>query len=270
MRRTITIILALLMVLTLFVSCDDTMESPVLSVTDLIEAAKYSEKITLEEDLDLAAAGFNNANPLVLDLSGKTLDLNGHTIKGIVCNSIAGNSDKGYQTSDCSLIVVGSGFTIKNGTLTLGASKYPIIMMVNPPAVSENDSSYKASHVYGKNPKNKGISIENITCANGGFIVYDSAVTFADCNLTQAKVKFNYTISTITGLFSEIRVKSGTYNNFQPVTYDYPRWIKLYYSSGWASNGVRHNMESSHYQYVEDSMFYLDKSSLGGEVPERK
>lgn len=259
--------------------------SEVETLSQLLESLGFGDKeIKLASDIDISSGGYTSTNPLILDLTGVELDLNGHSICGIMSSSVSGNGDHSYQTVDCSLRVVGSNFTIKNGSLKLSPStKYPIALVVNQSSFSSNVNSseyadtkeyadfteYKSTHKYGDNARYSRITLSDIVCDNGGIMITDSEAELINCSFTQISKSYTNSIANITCTFSKVTIIGGTYNNYQSVaTGKFVRWLKLYWSTGIVKNGVTHNLNSSHYKYVEDSMFYPEKSSTGIELPE--
>ncbi len=285
MKKAFIVIITIISVFSLASCVLEPTVSEVETLSQFLESLGFGDKeIKLTRDIDISSGGYTSTNPLILDLTGVVLDLNGHSICGIMSSSVSGNGDHSYQTVDCSLRVIGSDFTIRNGSLKLSPStKYPIALVVNQSSFSSNVNSseyadtkeyedfneYKSSHKYGNNAKFSRITLSDIVCENGGIMITDSEAELKNCSLTQVSKTYTNSIANITCIFSKVTINGGTFNNYQSVAAGkYVRWLKLYWSTGIVKNGSTHNPNSSHYKYVEDSMFYLEKSAVGIELPE--
>ncbi|MCQ2411400.1 MAG: hypothetical protein MJ057_00410 [Sphaerochaetaceae bacterium] len=286
MRKALILFMSLALAISLCSCVLEPTVSEVETLAQFLESLSFGDKeIKLANDIDISVGGYTTEHPLILDLSGVTIDLNGHAICGIQAAGVSGNGDHSYQVVNCSLMLYGNNFTIKNGALKPSASsKHPIVLTINQNTSFSTDVNssansdtqeykdfmvYRNARTYGRNVKYKGIRLENVTSDNGGIMIYDSEVTLKNCNITQQSRSFTNSIANVAAMFSVVTIDGGSYNNYQSLgAGKFVRWLKLYWSTGYVSNGVRHNINATHYKYVEDSMFYLDKSTTGTEVPE--
>ena len=136
MKKLVISLLSVLMVLGLMMPVSA--ESfAVKTVDEFLKAAEDPNctSIVLENDLE-----FTNAkeNQIIVDLTGKTLDLNTKTIK----------------SNHFALIFDGSDFVIKNGNVaSLNNSSYPLFIGDGP---------------------TKNVVVENVVVVNGGINIYNS------------------------------------------------------------------------------------------------
>ncbi|MCQ2411404.1 MAG: hypothetical protein MJ057_00430 [Sphaerochaetaceae bacterium] len=192
----------------------------VANAVQLQEAVKNKASyIVLTSDIDLLT--YTVFNPFILRGGQYTLDLNGHSIRGI--SSTTGEITNYEQYNQCNFIMKGFGFTIKNGTL-VGTGKGGYVLMVNT-----NDPTRKAAFA--------DITIENIK-ANGGIDVYYSDVVIRDCVLEQPEAcTKNY--ATVVLQHSNCVLESGSYSNHS--SNNYKRFLKILYSDCLIRNGVEYD-----------------------------
>ena len=206
--------------------------------------------IVLDADINLKASNIQVAGKV----TGKTIDLGGHKISGIICSSITGNEGSSLQSCKCTFSLIGGDFTLKNGTLELDGTAPGYALLVN----TKSD----ISKAWGMNTKYSGVVIENITIPNGGVELHGCDATIRNCSFTQPAVKTSKTVPTISVNYGNLHIYGGSYCNYEQLEGDgFVRWLKVYYGQVWSEN-IKHNKEAGHYQYVTHSMYYPEKSVI--------
>jgi hypothetical protein len=166
------------------------------TLEDAIAAASEGDTITLLADLDFTC--YPRATMHVIDLTGKTLDLNGNTV----------------TTYNHSVVFVGDNFTIKNGSFVCETD--PSFTGWNPNNAysvviypedynSSNDDVYDYS---------TGVVLENLNLV-GGVNCYGSEVTLREVNAsaTYLNVKGTTYYAVWADTHTTVTVESGTYSS---------------------------------------------------------
>lgn len=232
---------------------DDPTWSPVMSSTKVSDYATgaFYEVSSIQELQEAIQVGFTNirlgadirlqeyssTSPLVLNLEGIVLDMDGYSFKGCV-SVVADIANKG-QTCRCNLQFNGKNFAILNGNFSKSiAGGY--VFQIN---ANETDPT-----------KNTNIVLDGLTSADGGIDVRGSSVTIRNCFFNQPVGNTqNFTTLMFTNSYAVL--ESGTFKNKSD--YSYKRWLKLFNSKAYVKNGVE--WDGSVLYSVEDSMLILEK-----------
>ncbi|MBQ7507940.1 MAG: MBL fold metallo-hydrolase [Spirochaetales bacterium] len=187
---------------------------------------------------DLNVNTYATASPLVLDMTGVVLDMNGFGFRG-VASVVSDIKNKGQNTR-YNLQFKGRAFAVLNGyfTKTMDGG---YALQIN---AEETDPE-----------KNSNIILDGISMANGGLDIRGSAVTLRNCNMNQP-LGNTQNFTTLMFTDSYVTIESGRYRNVS--NYSYKRWLKLYNAKAWVRNGVR--WDGTVLYSVEDSMLLLDKN----------
>ena len=191
--------------------------------------------IRLESDIRLQ--DYSTSSPLVLNMNGVVLDMNGYSFKN--CVSVVTDIANKGQTTRCNLQFNGKNFAILNGNFTKSiAGGY--VFQIN---TNETDPT-----------KNTNIVLDGLTSADGGIDVRGSSVTIRNCYFNQP-VGNTQNFTTLMFTSSYAVLESGTFKNKSD--YSYKRWLKLYNSKAYVKNGV--DWDGTVLYSVEDSMLLLEK-----------
>lgn len=191
--------------------------------------------IRLESDIRLQ--DYSTSSPLVLNMNGVVLDMNGYSFKN--CVSVVTDIANKGQTTRCNLQFNGKNFAILNGNFTKSiAGGY--VFQIN---TNETDPT-----------KNTNIVLDGLTSADGGIDVRGSSVTIRNCYFNQP-VGNTQNFTTLMFTSSYAVLESGTFKNKSD--YSYKRWLKLFNSKAYVKNGVE--WDGSVLYSVEDSMLILEK-----------
>lgn len=191
----------------------------VSSIDELIAAIGAGKPyIKLGANLDISA--YTKESPLVLNMTGKTLNLDGHTISG--CSGIIkSGSDQEVETA---LVFNGNNFTIKNGSFLLSGTA--------------GGYAFRINRFEEINPVlNPGVVLEAITISNAGINVNGCTVTIKGCTFIQPStcsanrppLLFNY---------ARCNLESGSflYNGKN----SYKRFMRMYNTDILIGNDVRY------------------------------
>ena len=166
------------------------------TLEDAIAAASEGDTITLLADLDFTC--YPRATKHVINLTGKTLDLNGNTV----------------TTYNHSVVFVGDNFTIKNGSFVCETdpnftdwnpnNAYSVVIYPED-YNSVNDDVYDYS---------TGVVLENLNLV-GGVNCYGSVVTLREVNAsaTYLNVKGTTYYAVWADTHTTVTVESGTYSS---------------------------------------------------------
>ena len=232
---------------------DDPTWTPVMSNTKVSDYATgaFYEVSSIQELQEAIMVGFTNirlgddirltdystTEPLVLNLNGVVLDMNGFGFKGCV-SVVADIANKG-QTTRCNLQFKGGDFAILNGNFSKSiAGGY--VFQINP---DETDPT-----------KYTNIVLDGLVSGDGGIDIHGSCVTVRNCSFNQP-VGNTKNFTTLMFTDSLVVLESGTFKNKS--NYSYQRWLKLFNSKAYVKNGVE--WEGSVLYSVEDSMLLLEK-----------
>ena len=206
------------------------------TVDELLEAIKVGfTNIRLGADIRLNA--YSSTTPLVLNMEGIVLDMDGYSFKGCV-SVVADIANKG-QTTRCNLQFKGSNFAILNGNFSKSiAGGY--VFQINPDSTDPE--------------KNTNIVLDGLASGDGGIDIRGSSVTLRNCNFNQP-VGNTQNFTTLMFTDSYVTIESGTYRNKS--NYSYKRWLKLFNSKASVKNGVE--WDGTVLYSVEDSMLLLEK-----------
>lgn len=136
---------------------DKDAEYPSVSVSSAEEfknAIKPGATITVSNDIDLAAAGYNSNNPFMIEADNVTVDLNGNTVNAL---------NVGFK-------ITGDNVTIKNGTINRPEGRtYSYGLKLNGVNTTvENVTIYSGINVSGYNPDDSikpGVSAKIVNCS---------------------------------------------------------------------------------------------------------
>lgn len=232
---------------------DDPTWSPAASSTKVSDYATgaFYEVTSIQELQEAIMVGFTNirlgadirltdystTEPLVLNMTGVVLDMDGFGFKG--CVSVVTDIANKGQTTRSNLQFKGSDFAILNGNFSKSiAGGY--VFQINP---GETDPT-----------KNTNIVLDGLVSGDGGIDIHGSCVTVRNCNFNQP-VGNTQNFTTLMFTNSYVVLESGTFKNVS--NYSYKRWLKLYNSKAYVKNGVE--WDGSVLYSVEDSMLLLEK-----------
>ena len=232
---------------------DDPTWSPVMSNTKVSDYATgaFYEVTSIQELQEAIMVGFTNirlgadirltdyttTEPLVLNMTGVVLDMDGFGFKG--CVSVVTDIANKGQTTRSNLQFKGSDFAILNGNFSKSiAGGY--VFQINP---DETDPT-----------KNTNIVLDGLVSGDGGIDIHGSCVTVRNCNFNQP-VGNTQNFTTLMFTNSYVVLESGTFKNVS--NYSYKRWLKLFNSKAYVKNGVE--WDGSVLYSVEDSMLLLEK-----------
>ena len=209
----------------------------VSSAVELKQAVQAGEKnIRLGADIPVSAFSASNS-PLVLDLTGVVLDMNGFSFTG--CVSIVSEIVSKGQGCVCNLVFNGSDFAILNGHVRKSKDG-GYGFQINP---NSTDPLSRTN-----------IVIDGMTFDNCGLDVRGSTVTLRNCMMTQPK-NCTENFSTLMFTDSYVVIESGDYRNIANNTYQ--RWLKLANSKAYIKNGV--DRTGTVLYSVEDSVLILER-----------
>ena len=208
----------------------------VSSIQELQEAIMVGfTNIRLAADIRLN--DYTSTSPLVLNMEGIVLDMDGYSFKGCV-SVVADIANKG-QTTKCNLQFKGSNFAILNGNFSKSiAGGY--VFQINP---DSTDPEQKTN-----------IVLDGLASGDGGIDIRGSSVTIRNCNFNQP-VGNTQNFTTLMFTDSYVTIESGTFKNKS--NYSYKRWLKLYNSKAYVKNDV--SWDGTVLYSVEDSMLLLEK-----------
>ena len=232
---------------------DDPTWSPVTADTKVSDYATgaFYEVSSIQELKEAITVGFTNirlgadirltdystTEPLVLNMTGVVLDMDGFGFKG--CVSVVTDIANKGQTTRCNLQFKGSDFAILNGNFSKSvAGGY--VFQINP---DDKDPT-----------KNTNIVLDGLVSGDGGIDIHGSCVTLRNCNFNQP-VGNTKNFTTLMFTDSYVVLESGTYRNKS--NYSYKRWLKLFNSKAYVKNNV--DWDGTVLYSVEDSMLLLQK-----------
>ena len=214
----------------------------VSSAQELLDAIAGGEKnIILGADISLN--GYNTSAPLLLNLDGVVLDMDGHAFTDVV-STTADIANKGQNTRS-NLRVEGSDFAILNGVFTKTlAGGYALQINLDPKKSA--DAVSPGDHM--------NIVLDGLTFTNGGLDAWASTITIRNCTMVQPSENIkNFSTLMFTGC--NVTLESGSFSNVS--SYSYRRWFKLHFSKIYIRNGV--SWEGSVLYSAEDSLVFLEK-----------
>lgn len=209
---------------------------------DSLLAAITAGKQYIRLNADIDVSSYTTESPFVLDLTGKSLDLNGHVISGI--RSTTKDIANTTQTTNCSLIVKGKDFTLKNGKLAMANDKGGYALQIN----TSEDQDPSA---------NTGIVLEALTLPNGGLSANGCTILLRGCYMKEPST-CTTNRATICLHHSDCTLESGTYVN--EADYAYQRYLKVLNSTVRIKNDVRYS--GTLLYSVSYSLFYLERTLL--------
>jgi hypothetical protein len=221
----------------------------VSSIDELIAAVGAGKPyIKLGADFDISA--YTIEAPLTLNMTGKILNLDGHTVSGCCGGPIivsGKDSDNDIQTN---LVFNGYSFTVKNGSFLLQDNEGGFAFRIN----SLSDT---------KPNLNPNVVLEALTISNGGVNINGCTVTVRGCTFIQPSACTKNRPPLILS-YANCYLQSGTYRyegaNGGNVNSLYNRFLRMYDTDLTIGNDVRY--KGTLWYSVSTSRLNLERTLL--------
>ena len=233
-----------------FVPEPDTSVYYTVSTVDELIAAIGENRPYIKLGADLDISGYTKESPLTLNMTGKVLNLDGHTVSGCCGGPKIVSAKESDNDIETNLVFNGNNFTIKNGCFLLQDNAGGFAFRIN------SLSSTKPN-------LNPNVVLEALTISNGGVNINGCTATVRGCTFIQPWTCTKNRPPLILS-YAKCTLQSGTYRyegaNGGNKDSIYNRFLRMYDTDLTIGNDVRY--KGTLWYSVSTSRLNLDRTLL--------
>ena len=233
-----------------FVPEPDTSVYHTVSTVDELIAAVGENRPYIKLGADLNISAYTKESPLTLNMTGKVLNLDGHTVSGCCGGPKIVSAKESDNDIETNLVFNGNNFTIKNGSFLLQDNAGGFAFRIN------SLSSTKPN-------LNPNVVLEALTISNGGANINGCTVIVRGCRFIQPSTCTKNRPPLILS-YAKCTLQSGTYRyegaNGGNKNSLYNRFLRMYDTDLTIGNDVRY--KGTLWYSVSTSRLNLERTLL--------